>query len=776
VLAPPRVGDRGVGKTGGIARIGDSLSRREDFRFLSGRACYTDDRRLADEVRAVFLRSPHAHADILSIECEHARSMPGVIAVFTATELDGDRIGGLPWMVPAPIQEAGGLRAPSYFPLCRERVRYVGDAVAMIVADTAGNAIDALEKIEVEYASVPAIVDPRAAKDSAEHCFRVEQGNASEVARVLQDAPHSTSLRLVNNRVVPTALESRGAIGSYDPVSDEYTLYTGTQTPHLTQSCLANDVLGVPESKLRVIVDDVGGGFGAKAPLYREQALVLWASRRVGRPVKWIADRSESFLCDTHGRDMVTDASLALDEDGRILAADFDILANLGAYLSYYGALPSSSGIVALAGVYDIPAIHVTVNAVFTNTVMNDAYRGAGRPEAVYALERLIDTAAREHGFAPWDLRKRNLIRADEIPFKTVFGTTYDSGDFEAVLARALTLADWDGFAARKHASRQQGRLRGIGLASYAERAGGGLDDAATAAIDAQGHVTVFLGTLSSGQGHDTAYAQLVCDAFGIGLEEVSVVQGDTRRVSSGRGTFGSRSLPVGGSALWLALQDVLRQAREIACGALEVSERDLEFAEGWFRVPGTDRGISLPEVARLAHQSAPGRPDGERPLSAEKRFQPMEPTFPNGCHVCEVEIDPETGEVFLQRYTAVDDFGNEINPVLVDGQVHGGVAQGIGQAIMEHTCYDPTSGQLYSGSLMDYRLPRADDLPCFALARESHACRNNPLGVKGCGEAGAIAAPPAVMNAVIDALYALGVRNLDMPATPERVWSAIRG
>ena len=645
----------------------------------------------------------------------------------------------------------------------------------MVIADTASNALDALEQVDVEYAPSRVIIDPFAAKDGAEHCFRLEQGSASDVTGALQNAPLVTSLRLVNNRVVPTPLEPRGAIGSYDPASDEYTLYTGTQTPHLAQSCLANDVLGIPESKLRVIVEDVGGGFGAKAPIFRETALVLWGSRKIGRPVKWVADRSESFLCDTHGRDMVTDASLALDEDGRILAADFAILANLGAYLSYYGALPSSSGIVALAGVYDIPAIHVSVDAVFTNTVMNDAYRGAGRPEAVYALERLIDTAAREHGFAPWDLRKRNLIRADRMPFKTALGTTYDSGDFEAVLARALTLADWDGFEARRDASRQQGTLRGIGLACYIERAGGGLDDAATVELDEHGHATVFLGTMSTGQGHDTAYAQLISHSLGIGLDDISVVQGDTKRVASGRGTVGSRSMPVGGSALWLALQEVLRQAREIACDALEVSDLDVDFAEGWFRVPGTDRGIGLREVARLAHESAARQRDGKQPLSAERRFHPTEATFPNGCHICEVEIDPETGEVLLQRYTAVDDFGNEINPVLVDGQVHGGVAQGIGQAIMEQTCYDAASGQLYSGSLLDYRLPRAADLPTFALARESHACRNNPLGVKGCGEAGAIAAPPAVMNAVIDALYALGVRHLDMPATPDRVWWAMR-
>ena len=701
--------------------------------------------------------------------------MPGVIAICTARDLDADRVGGLPWLVPPPLRKAGGLCAPEYLLLCRERVRYVGDAVALVVADSLGQAVDAAEQVHVVYTPSPVVTDPLAAKGGAEQCFRLERGDAEHVARVLRDAPRKTSVCLVNNRVVPMPLEPRGAIGTYDTGVDEFTLYTGTQTPHLTQSCLANDVLGVPESKLRVIVDDVGGAFGAKAPIYREQALVLWASRKLGRPVKWIADRTESFLCDTHGRDTVTDASLALDEDGRILATDFAIVANLGAYLSYYGAVPASTGIVALAGVYDIPAIHLTVDAVFTNTVMNDAYRGAGRPEAIYALERLLDAAARDHGFAPEALRRRNLVPADRIPFKTALDTTYDSGDFGAVLARALTLADWNGFEARREESRRRGRLRGIGLASYIERAGGGLDEAATVELDADGHATVYLGTMATGQGHDTAYAQVVCNALGLEWEEVSVVQGDTKHVPSGRGSFGSRSLPVGGSALWLALQEILRQARNVASEVLEVNEIDMAFAEGWFHVRGTDRRVHLREVARAAHESPRYRRDGRLALSAEERFHPREPTYPNGCHVCEVEIDPETGEVTLQAYTAVDDFGNEINPTIVDGQVHGGIAQGIGQALMEHTRYDPATGQLFSGTLLDYRLPRADDLTPFVLARESSACRNNPLGVKGCGEAGAIAAPPAVMNAVMNALSDVGISNLDMPATPVQIWSAIR-
>ena len=759
----------------GTARINSSLSRREDERFLSGQGCYSDDRHIADVARAAIVRSPHAHAKITRIDCKHARTMPGVIAVFTAKELDADGISGLPWLVPAPVEVAGGLRAPPYLPLAAERVRYVGDAVALVVAETLDNALDAVEQVDVEYELLPVTVDPTNVDVEAERCFRLEQGSGSAVSQVLRDAPHVTSLRLVNNRVVPTALEPRGAIGIYDSTRGEYTLYTGTQTPHLARSVLANQVLNIPETMLRVIVDDVGGGFGAKAPVYREQALVLWASRRTGRPVKWIADRSESFICDTHGRDIITNASIGLDRDGHILAVDFAVLANLGAYLSYYGALPSSSGIVALAGVYRIPAIHVTVDAVFTNTVMNDAYRGAGRPEAVYALERLIDTAAREHGFSVRDLRKRNLIRSQDIPFRTVLGTTYDSGDFEAVLDRASLLADWDGFEKRRANSRAKGLLRGIGLGCYIERAGGGLDDAASVKLDEKGHAMIFLGTMSTGQGHETAYSQLVCEVFGIELEKVTVVQGDTHRVAQGRGTVGSRSLPVGGSALWLALEEILVQAREIACEALEVSDRDVEFYKGKFQVAGTDRAISLREVAALAHTAAEGEESTRQWLFAEKRFQPIEPTFPNGCHICEVEVDPDTGEVTVKRYTAVDDFGNEINPTLVDGQVQGGLAQGIGQAIMEMTCYDPSSGQLYSGSLMDYPLPRAADLPSFDLARESRACLNNPLGVKGCGEAGAIAAPPVVMNAILDALYELGVRDLDMPATPHRVWQAIR-
>ena len=768
-------GKRHVGTPGNDTRMGVSVTRREDARLLTGSGCFIADRRLPDEARAVIVRSPHASAAIVDIDCDRARCMPGVIAICTARDLDADRVGGLPWLVPPPVRESGGLRAPEYLPLCRDRVRYVGDAVALVVADSLDQAVDAAEQVHVEYAPSPVVTDPLAAKGGAEQCFRLEQGDAEHVAGVLRDAPRRTSVRLVNNRVVPMPLESRGAIGTYDTGADEFTLYTGTQTPHLTQSCLANDVLGVPASKLRVIVDDVGGAFGAKAPIYREQALVLWAARRLGRPVKWIADRTESFLCDTQGRDTVTDASLALDEDGRILAADFAIVANLGAYLSYYGAVPPSTGIVALAGVYDIPAIHLTVDAVFTHTVMNDAYRGAGRPEAIFALERLLDTAACDHGFAPVALRRRNFVPADRIPFRTALGTTYDSGNFGAALERALTLADWNGFEARREASRRCGRLRGIGLASYIERAGGGLDDAATVEIDADGHATLYLGTMASGQGHDTAYAQVACHALGLEWEEVSVVQGDTGRVPSGRGSFGSRSLPVGGSALWLALQEVLRQARDVASGVLEVNEIDMAFAEGWFHVPGTDRRVHLREVAKAVHQSPRRRQGGRPALSAEERFQPRDPTFPNGCHVCEVEIDPETGEVTLRAYTAVDDFGNEVNPTIVDGQVHGGIAQGVGQALMEQTRYDPATGQLFSGTLLDYRLPRADDLTPFVLARESTACRNNPLGVKGCGEAGAIAAPPAVMNAMMNALSEFGISNLDMPATPVQVWNAIR-
>lgn len=762
------------------AVVGDAVRRREDRRLLCGTGAYVDDLTFENLVHAVMVRSPHPHASIHSVDVDAAATLPGVIGVYRARDVIEDGLGEIPCV---PMQHPT-MWVPDYPLLCHDTVRFQGDAVAMVVAETLGSAIQAAELVDVEYQALAALTDvsqalsaaaPRVHAESQSNlCFEFEQGDEACVEDAFGRAAHVTTLRLVNNRVVPSALEPRGALGVYDAESERFTLYTGTQTPHLTQQSLAKDVLKIPPERLRVVVNDVGGGFGAKAPLYREQALVLWAAGKIGRPVKWTAERTESFSCDTHGRDTVTDAALAIDREGRMLGLRVQVLANMGAYLSYYAPIPATGGIVAFAGLYRIPAIHVHVDAAFTHTVMMDAYRGAGRPEAIYVVERLVDKAARELGMSPLELRRRNYIASSEMPYQTALGTVYDSGAFEENMDRAVQLADWAGFGQRRTTSEDLGRRRGIGMATYVERAGGGLDDSAEIVLDEQGRATALLGTMSTGQGHETAYAQLVADALGLPMERVTVVQGDTDRVSSGRGTFGSRSLPIGGSALVLAAERLIERAKHIAAHQLEVHADDVDFAGGEFRVTGTDRKLGWGEVARSVHDAMDLQSDAGPGLSESASFKPTHPTFPNGCHICEIEIDPDTGELEINRYTAVDDFGRIINPMLVDGQVHGGIAQGVGQAMLEQTVYCPQTGQLLSGSLMDYCLPRADDFPDFDSSCNEVPCLNNPLGVKGCGEAGAIAAPPALMNAIVDALAPLGVAHLDMPATPARIWEAL--
>jgi carbon-monoxide dehydrogenase large subunit len=763
---------------------GESIVRREDERFLTGNGKYVDDLVLPDQLYAAFVRSAHACADIGSVDCAEARRASGVVGVFTASDLDADGIGPIPCAEVPAFPGHSGMFVPDYPLLCANRVRFVGDTVALVVAATPAAAMIAAELVDVDYAPLPSVTQVSAAAacgaplvhDQAPGnlCFSFESGDSVTTADAFARAEHVTSLRLVNNRLVPTPIEPRAALGAFDESAERFTLYTCTQIPHLTRLHLAEDVLKIPQSKLRVVVGDVGGAFGVKAPIYREQALVLWAARRLRRPVKWVALRSESFLCDTHARDMIYEAALALDGNGAMLGLRVAILANMGAYVSYYGAIPPTSGIAALVGPYRTPAIHVQVRGLFSHSVMTDAYRGAGRPEAVYALERLVDQAARELSMPPSELRRRNFIAADAIPYRTPLETVYDSGKFERNMDSAMALADWSDFAQRRASSRSRGLLRGIGMANYVERSGGGHGDTAEVAIDADGRVTALMGTMSTGQGHDTAYARIVSQALGLDPERVTVVQGDTDRVLDGRGTYGSRSLSIGGSALTVTLDKVIDKAKLIAAHELEVAPVDLELVDGRIGISGTDRSIGLAELAAIADQTVDLPPGESAGLRATALFTPPNPTFPNGCHICEVEIDPETGVIRLCGYWAVDDFGRVLNPMLVDGQMHGGIAQGLGQALQELAVYCQESGQLLSGSLMDYCLPRADDLPGFELARHEEPCASNPLGVKGCGEAGAIAAPPALMNAVLDALFELGVEHLDMPATPQNVWFAI--
>jgi carbon-monoxide dehydrogenase large subunit len=603
----------------------------------------------------------------------------------------------------------------------------------------------------------------------------VTLGDRKAADAVFAAADRVVEIEVVNQRVAAVPLEARGA--QAEPDGERIVLRTGTQAPHLLRRVLAKDVFGWPEERIRVVTPDTGGGFGTKAPVYREQALVVWAAVRTGRAVRWLSSRSEAFQSDTAGRDMRTRIELALTSDGRIGALRARVNANLGAYLSFFGGVPANIGLAALVGPYSIPIVDIVSRTWFTNTVPVDAYRGAGRPEAIYAIERAIDRAARETGIAQDEFRRRNVVRHSALPYRTPVGTLYDSGDFAGSIGRIAELADLSGFPARRAESRRAGMLRGLGLAYYIERAAGGAEEAARIILDAEGGADVMLGTMTAGQGHATAYTQIVAERLGLDPSRIRIRQGDTDVVSRGVGTFGSRSLPVGGSALHHAVDRLVEILRPYAADLLEAAIGDIEFRDAHFVIAGTDLRIDVATIARHIHakgasaERLPGSLGVD--LSAQGTFQPVEPTFPNGCHACEVEIDPETGTTRLLRYSAVDDFGNEINPMLVDGQLHGGIAQGIGQALLENVVYD-AHGQLLTGSFMDYAMPRATEIPDIRLARNPDPCKNNPLGLKGCAEAGAVCAPPAVINALLDALAPLGVRELDMPATPQRVWTAI--
>ena len=750
---------------------GQSVRRLEDDRLLRGAGRYLDDIELKDALAAVVIRSDRPHARIVRLDVEAARAADGVVAVLTGDDAAADGLGVIPpFNVPTLKGEALAVDGPEARILPRETVRYVGEAIGLIVARDQGAARAALDLVEIDYEELPFATEP--ASPNAEAGYALQHGDPEATDAAFGIAAHRVSIRLVNQRVAAAPMETRSAVAW--PEAGRHVILTGTQAPHLTRNVLAGDVFGIEPDALRLVTPDTGGGFGTKAPIYREQALVLWAARRLDRPVKWVAERGEGFVSDAAGRDMIWDLELALDADGHFLGLRADVKANLGAYQSLFGAVPANVGLAALAGVYSLPAVDIRSGGWFTHTTPVDAYRGAGRPEAIYALERLIDKAARTLGLDGFDLRRRNLIDPSAIPFPTVMGTTYDSGDFPAALEAARRISDFEGFAARRAGSESAGLLRGFGVAAYVERAAGGAEDAARIELDETGGADVMLGTMTAGQGHATAHVQLVADRLGLDPARVRVHQGDTDRVSRGVGTFGSRSLAVGGSALHRAIETLSETLKPAAAAVLECAGADLSMEKGWFTVVGTDRRVHVTELARLAR--ADRLPGGIAcDPSADGAFQPAEPTYPNGFHMAEVEVDPETGFARLAAYSAVDDFGNEINPMMVDGQVHGGVAQGLGQALMEHSVYDPVSGQLVSGSFMDYAMPRAGDLADIRLDRSPTPCRNNPLGLKGCGEAGAIAAPPAILNALMDALAPLGVGHLDMPATPQAIWRAIR-
>jgi carbon-monoxide dehydrogenase large subunit len=777
--------------------IGAAVRRREDHRFLTGRGTYVDDMTRPRQLHAWFVHSPHPHATIAAIDTAAAQASPGVVAVFTGADLAADDLGGLPCGF-AP--DGGPIKEPLYPALAKDRVRFVGDRVAVVLAETRDQARDGAEAIEVDYRPLPHVIGAVAAlaagapvlhDDAASNlCFDWQIGDKAAVDAAFARAAHVTRIDLVNNRKVPNAIEPRACIGEYDAGSDRYTLYSTTQNPHVIRLLLAAFVLKIPEHRLRVVSPDVGGGFGSKIPHYAEEAVVTWAAHKVGRPVKWTAERSASFLTDTHGRDHVTRAELALDGDGRFLAMRVDTVANLGAYLSTFGPLvPTYLYATLLAGQYTTPAIHCRVRAAFTNTAPVDAERGAGRPEATFVVERLVEAAGRETGLGAAEIRRRNFVASDAFPYQTPVALQYDSGNYAGVLDKALALAGTDGFAARREDAKRRGKLRGLGLSAYIEACGlapsnvagaigarAGLYEAAEVRMHPTGSVTVFTGSHSHGQSHDTTFAQIVADRLGVPFDAIEIVHGDTDRVPFGMGTYGSRSLAVGGSAIVRAVDKILDKGRKIAAFAFEAAEADIRFADGQFSVAGTDKRMSIGEVAMSAYVPHRYPLDRMEPGLDESCFyDPVNFTFPNGCHVCEVEVDPDTGAVEIVAYSAVDDVGRIVNPMVVEGQIHGGVVHGIGQALCEHAIYDGETGQLVTGAYTDYAMPRADMVPGFAVGHQETPCPHNPLGVKGAGEAGAIAAPAAVINAIVDALAVYGIRHIDMPATPETVWRAIR-
>ncbi len=753
--------------------VGQSVLRKEDDALIRGKGHFTDDHAPQAAAHALVLRSPHAHATF-RLDATQARTLPGVLAILTADDV-GD-LGGLPCLFNLPDHPFKG---PDYPILARNEVRHVGDAVAFAVADSLPQARDAIEAIEVQWTPLPAAIGAaNAVKPGAPQVWPDHAGNvlfdvpigdkrATDAAFAKADAVAEVSI--VNPRIVTNYMETRGAVCEYDAKQDRFTLTIGSQGSHRLRDILCQNVLKIPVEKMRVICPDVGGGFGTKLFPYREYALIAVASKRLRRTIRWSADRAEHFVGDAQGRDNATVARMALAADGKFLAMDVDLVGDMGAYLSTFGPYIPHGGAGMLPGLYDIRHFHCRVRTVFTNTVPVDAYRGAGRPEAAYVVERLVDACARKLGMAPDAIRRKNFIAPRAMPYTTATGKVYDSGDFAAHLKRAMEVGGWKDFPKRAKLAKKHGLVRGIGIASYVEVCGTMGEETANVALDPDGDITVLIGTQSSGQGHQTAYAQLIAEQFGVAPERVHIVQGDTDRIASGLGTGGSASIPSGGVSVQRAAKKLGDNLREIAADALEAGAADLEIGDAMVRVAGTDRAISFADLAKR-----PGVDPGK--LNASEKFSSADGTYPNGTHVVEVEIDPATGKIAIVNYVIVDDFGVTLNPLLLAGQVHGGTMQGIGQALMEQAVYDPADGQLVTGTFMDYALPRAEDGAPIAFETANVPCKTNPLGVKGAGEAGAIGSCPAVVNAIIDGLWReYGIDHIDMPATPERVWMAIR-
>ena len=774
--------------------IGAPVRRKEDQRFITGKGHYTDDHARPGQTFACFVRSPHAHARLKSIDVAAASQMPGVIAVYTGDDFANDKLGNLicGWMIHS--KDGSPMLMAPHPALASGKVNHVGDAYAVVIAETLAQAKDAAEKIVTDFEVLPAVIDPAQAQAKGAQqihdvapdntIYRWHIGEADATDQAMKSAKHVTRLDFINNRLVPNALEPRAAVAEYDPGAEHFTLWTTSQNPHVARLVISAFVGVAPEHKLRVIAPDVGGGFGSKIFIYPEEVVCLWAAKKIERPVKWTADRSEAFVTDAHGRDHVTHAELGFDQNNKIVGMRVKTIANLGAYMSTFSsAVPTYLYATLLSGQYAIPSIYCEVDSVYTNTVPVDAYRGAGRPEATFVVERLIEVSARELGVDPAELRKKNFVRT--FPYQTVVASLYDAGDYDASLSKAMDIHDVKGFAKRKRESAKKGKLRGVGYSTYIEAcgiapsavvgslgAGVGLWESAEVRVNPTGTVEVLTGSHAHGQGHETTFAQLVSDRLGISIDQVSIVHGDTDKVQFGMGTYGSRSGAVGMSAIVKALDKVEAKAKKIAAHLLEAAEGDIEFKDGKFTVAGTDKAIAFGELALAAYVGHKFPTNEIEPGLKEGAFyDPTNFTFPAGCHICELEIDPDTGATTIAKWTAVDDFGTVINPMIVEGQVHGGIAQGVGQALLEHAVYDK-DGQLMSGSFMDYAMPRAENFPTFSVGLTETKCPSNPLGIKGCGEAGAIAAPAAVMNAITNAI---GTEDIDMPATPSAVWRALR-
>lgn len=780
--------------------IGTSVKRVEDLRFLTGKGRYVTDMAIPGALHCRIKRSEMAHAEIGGINIDAALACPGVVAVFTGEDLAADGVKPVDPMWRITSGDGSPMRVPVRWAIARDRVRYVGEPVAIVLAESVAAADDGMEAISVDYRPLDPVTQSDAAiaegapdihpEAPGNIAFHWQRGDREKVDALFAEAAHITKIDIFNNRICGAAIENRACAASWDPITESLTLYDATQTPHNIRRLVSKE-LGLAEGKVRVISPDMGGGFGYKGKHYPEETIVGWAARRTGRPVVWNSGRTEGFLSDTQGRDHITHAELALDQDGKFLAVRVDTLANLGGYISTYGAaIPSAIYSALLAGVYTTQAVWVEVKGVLTNTVPTDAYRGAGRPEACLVLERLADKAASELGLDRMEIRKRNLIPVDAMPYTTPIGPTYDCGDFDKVMSRTMEIADLPGFDARRADSEARGFKRGLGIANYVESSGvapsrlagamgaeNGLFESAEVRVDSSGGVQVMLGTHNHGQGHQTSFAQIVADRLGVPFENIEIVEGDTGAIQIGTGTFGSRSIAVGGSAMSVAMDKVVEKGRHIAAHLLEAAAEDIAFEAGAFSVSGTDRSISFQEVAHAAYVPHNYPLETLEPGLVENAYyDPANFAFSNGTHVCEIEIDPETGTIRIDRYFAVDDVGTVINPMIVHGQIHGGLAQGIGQALMEDATYDDASGQMLAASFMDYCLPRADDMSdIVSELDESQPCTHNPLGAKGCGESGTIGAPAALTSAVLDALGPLGVTDVQMPLTPARVWQAIQ-